>query len=47
VRFEGSGKLSAKLVKGAKLQVISGAPHGMCATHKYAVNEALLEFIKG
>jgi len=46
VPFEDSGKLSAKLVKDAKLQVISGAPHGMCTTHKEVINEALLAFIK-
>ena len=46
VPFEDSGKLSAKLVKDAKLQVISGAPHGMCTTHRDVINEALLAFIK-
>ena len=29
-----SASLSAKLVKGATLKVIPGAPHGMCSTHK-------------
>jgi non-heme chloroperoxidase len=47
VPFEDAGKLSAKLVKGAKLHVVSGAPHGMCTTHKELINEALLEFLQG
>jgi len=41
-----SAMLSAKLVKGATLQVIKGAPHGLCTTHKDQVNEDLLAFIK-
>ncbi len=41
-----SAMLSAKLVKGATLKVIKGAPHGMCTTHKDQVNEDLLAFIK-
>jgi non-heme chloroperoxidase len=39
--------LSAKLVKRAELRVISGAPHGMCTTHKGVINEALIAFIRG
>ncbi len=38
--------LSSKLVKGAKLKVYPGAPHGLCATHKELVNEDLLAFFK-
>jgi non-heme chloroperoxidase len=41
-----SALLSAKIVKNAKLQVLKGAPHGLCTTHKDAVNEALITFIK-
>ena len=37
---------SSKLVKGAELKVIKGAPHGMCSTHKDLINEYLLEFCK-
>jgi len=40
-----SALLSAKLVKGARLKVIAGAPHGMCSTHKQLINEELLNFI--
>jgi non-heme chloroperoxidase len=42
-----SAILSAKLVKGATLKVISGAPHGMCSTRKNQVNSELLAFCKG
>jgi non-heme chloroperoxidase len=42
-----SALLSSKLVKGAKLKVYPGAPHGMCTTHKDEVNKDLLDFIKG
>jgi non-heme chloroperoxidase len=41
-----SGMISAKLVKGAKLKVYPGAPHGMCTTRKDEVNEDLLEFVR-
>lgn len=36
---------SAKLIKGAKVLVYPGAPHGMTATHQERVNADLLEFI--
>ncbi|MFI5107856.1 MAG: alpha/beta fold hydrolase [Terriglobales bacterium] len=38
--------LSSKLVKGATLKVIAGAPHGMCSTLKDQVNSELLGFFK-
>jgi non-heme chloroperoxidase len=38
--------MSSKIVKGAKLKVIKGAPHGMCTTLKDEINEELLAFIK-
>lgn len=41
-----SALLSAKLVKGAELKVIPGAPHGMCSTHKDAINAELLAFAR-
>jgi len=40
-----SALLSAKVIKNAKLVVISGAPHGMCTTMKDRINEELLGFI--
>ncbi|MFL6336144.1 MAG: alpha/beta fold hydrolase [Pyrinomonadaceae bacterium] len=41
-----SALLSAKLVGGAVLKVIPGAPHGMCSTLKEQINEELLAFIR-
>ena len=41
-----SAMMSSKIVKGAKLKVYPGAPHGLTATHKDQVNADLLAFIK-
>jgi non-heme chloroperoxidase len=41
-----SALLSAEIVKGAKLVVYKGAPHGMCTTLKARVNDELLGFIR-
>ena len=41
-----SALLSAKLVKGATLKVIPGAPHGMCSTLKNQINAELLAFFQ-
>jgi non-heme chloroperoxidase len=41
-----SALLSSKLVKGAVLKVIHGAPHGMCSTLKDEINEELLAFFR-
>lgn len=41
-----SAMLSAKLVRGATLKVIPGAPHGMCSTLKDTINAELLAFLK-
>ena len=41
-----SAMLSSKLIKGAKLVIYKGAPHGMCTTLKDQVNAELLDFIK-
>jgi non-heme chloroperoxidase len=40
-----SARLSSKIIKGSKLVVYAGAPHGMCSTLKDRVNEGLLSFI--
>jgi non-heme chloroperoxidase len=47
VPIDDSARLSAKIIKNATLKVYSGAPHGMCSTHKDQVNADLLAFIKG
>jgi non-heme chloroperoxidase len=41
-----SALLSSKLVRGATLKVIPGAPHGMCSTLKDQVNADLLAFFE-
>jgi non-heme chloroperoxidase len=46
VPIDASARVSAKLVKGARLAVYEGAPHGMCSTHKDRVNQELLAFFK-
>jgi non-heme chloroperoxidase len=46
VPIEDTALLSAKLVKGATVKIISGAPHGMCSTHKDQINAELLSFIQ-
>jgi non-heme chloroperoxidase len=42
-----SAMLSSKIVKGATLKVIPGAPHGMCSTLKNEINQELLAFLTG
>lgn len=44
VPIQDSAMLSSKIIKGAILKVISGAPHGMCSTLKNQINEELLTF---
>ena len=46
VPIAASAMLSSKIVKGAKLKVYPGAPHGMCQTMKDQINQDLLAFIK-
>ena len=46
VPIAASALLSAKLVKGATLKVIPGAPHGMCSTLKDEISAELLAFFK-
>ncbi len=41
-----SALLSSKLIKGATLRIIKGAPHGMCTTEKDQINAELLSFFK-
>ena len=46
VPLSASGEKTAKLVKGAKLVVISGGPHCITWTHADEVNSALVNFLK-
>ncbi|MET0648341.1 MAG: alpha/beta hydrolase [Pyrinomonadaceae bacterium] len=40
-----TGLVSSRIVKGARLKVYPGLPHGMCSTNKDQVNADLFEFI--
>jgi non-heme chloroperoxidase len=40
-----TGLVSSKIVKGARLKVYPGLPHGMCSTNKDQINADLYEFI--
>lgn len=46
VPIDDSGRLSAKLVKNAKLKVYPGYPHGMCQIHADVINADVLAFIQ-
>jgi non-heme chloroperoxidase len=46
VPIDDSGRLTAKLVKNAKLLVYAGAPHGLATTHKGKLNADLLAFLR-
>ena len=41
-----SALLSAKLIPGATLKIVKGAPHGMCSSHKNLINAELLDFLR-
>lgn len=46
VPIDAAGRASAALVKGARLIVYSGAPHGLTDTHKDRLNQDLLAFVR-
>ncbi len=46
VPIDVAGRMSAKLIPGAKLLVYPGAPHGLTETHKDRVNADLLAFLQ-
>jgi non-heme chloroperoxidase len=46
VPIDASARASIKLVKGAKLIVYPGAPHGLTDTHKDKLNADLLAFLQ-
>lgn len=41
-----TGEPTAKLIPGARLEVIEGAPHGLTITHATQVNASILRFLK-
>jgi non-heme chloroperoxidase len=46
VPIDASARASAALVKGARLIVYAGAPHGITDTHKERLNQDLLDFLR-
>ncbi len=46
VPIDAAGKLSASIVRNAKLKIYKGAPHGLAVTHTEQFNQDLLEFSK-
>jgi len=46
VPIDAAGRASAALIKGAKLLVYPGAPHGLTDTHKDRLNQDLLNFLR-
>jgi non-heme chloroperoxidase len=46
VPIDAAGRASAAQIKGAKLIVYKGAPHGLTDTHKDRLNQDLLDFLQ-
>ncbi len=46
VPFPISGKKAAVAIKGSRLEVVKGAPHGFAATHAERLNALMLDFLK-
>ena len=46
VPFEVSGKRSAALIAGSRVELIPGAPHGLTATHGARLTELMLAFLR-
>jgi len=46
VPIEDASVLAVKLVKGAQLKIIPGAPQGLCATDADVINKELLAFLQ-
>jgi peroxiredoxin len=46
VPMEVSAKNAEKLISGAELKIIEGAPHGLMVTHSEEFNSILLDFLK-
>ena len=46
VPFEVSGKRIHEMIKGSRLEVLKGAPHGFGATHAAELNALMLDFLK-
>jgi len=46
VPIDTTARETHKLIAGSTLTVYSGAPHGMCTTHKDRINKDLLSFLQ-
>ncbi|NEX61928.1 alpha/beta fold hydrolase [Noviherbaspirillum galbum] len=46
VPIEVSGSRSREMIRGSKLEVIKGAPHGFAATHPQQLNALMLDFLR-
>jgi non-heme chloroperoxidase len=46
VPLEASGQRMPALIKGSRLAVVKGSPHGLNWTHAEELNQALLEFLR-
>ena len=46
VPLEISGQRSAEMIRGARLEVVRGAPHGFAATHAQELNRLMLDFLR-
>ena len=46
VPFAISGKKSHEMIRGSRLEVLQGAPHGFAATHAEQLNRLMLDFLK-
>ena len=46
VPLEVSGKRSHTMIKGSRLEVLAGAPHGFAATHAQKLSDLMLDFLR-
>lgn len=46
VPLASTGRAAAALLPQGRLEVIAGAPHGLCTTHKDVINAELLAFLR-
>jgi pimeloyl-ACP methyl ester carboxylesterase len=46
IPLEGSSRLLQRAIRGSRLAVIEGAPHGLLATHAEKVNPLLVDFLR-
>jgi non-heme chloroperoxidase len=46
VPLEVSGRRSHEMIKGSRLEVVAGAPHGFAATHAQQLNALMLDFLR-